>query len=424
MSSVPITWNDLSRAFAALSTTSPLRIGLDQKDAKHSIDVKTADIVGSTVAVTRPPTAADVQPVRRARVAVAHPVLVAEAKLDSPAATAARTKLQEWFHLHQPATTKATYGTYKRQFIQFMTGKRYPLYGPDTGTYVSEFVMELSKGLGGRKPLASSTILGPVAGAVADFYRFNDSEWPTVSKIFKQTKSVVKKTAPAKRHAKEPLPIDLLRRAVEVALKDTNKITGLRDACIMLIMYGGLLRQSEVVALKPINVTTTTVSVDGKLRSAISIRVEHAKNDQEGKGSDRIIPALPGNPLCLFAAIQSYHQNRVYSFKHLFYNVSKNSHGQKLATNTPTHILRNRLAEANVPKSELVKYASNSLRKGGATNAIAAGNDRSLVKQHGAWRSDAGVNAYISVDKSALAELVQSIFQSSGDSDDDVSDDE
>ena len=109
MSSVPITWNDLSRAFAALSTTSPLRIGLDQKDAKHSIDVKTADIVGSTVAVTRPPTAADVQPVRRARVAVAHPVLVAEAKLDSPAATAARTKLQEWFHLHQPATTKATY---------------------------------------------------------------------------------------------------------------------------------------------------------------------------------------------------------------------------------------------------------------------------------------------------------------------------
>ena len=95
-----------------------------------------------------------------------------------------------------------------------------------------------------------------------------------------------------------------------------------------------------------------------------------------------------------------------------------------MATNTPTHILRNRLVEANVPKSELRKYASNSLRKGGATNAIVAGNDRTLVKQHGAWRSDAGVNAYISVDKSALASLVESIFLPNEESDDEIGDDD
>jgi len=50
------------------------------------------------------------------------------------------------------------------------------------------------------------------------------------------------------------------------------------------------------------------------------------------------------------------------------------------------------------------------------------GGNKLQVKRHGAWRSDA-VDAYITVDKSALAELVESIF-TENESDQDSSDDD
>lgn len=453
-------WQDLSALFGALTinqhNTSD-RKHTHHKDAKELASVHSpaaagvrtrpapASAAAAPAAMARPRTAADpvlgdwsafvaalpaFEPLRLASApaAVARPVELAAAPAAAarPADDAKRRsdqsheRVQRFFRDNQPLTTKSTYSTYQKRYVGFMRRKHYPLYGPDTSTYASEFLVECSLGGHGNKPLASTTILGPVAGAIADFYRF-DSEWPTISKIFKQTKTVVRKVARKPRAAKEPLPIQWLKAAVDAALHDKNRETGLRDTLIMLIMYGAFLREAEVVALKPLNVQSSTVTVNGVALNAVTIRVEHAKNDQEGVGSDRTVPELPGSSMCMYTALLEYQSIRLYSCGLMFYNTQKNKRGQKLSSKTPTHILRARLSEAKMPPSELKKFASNSLRKGGVTRAISEGNSRDLVKQHGAWRSDAGVNAYISADKSALAQLVQSIFV---DSEDEIDDDD
>jgi hypothetical protein len=466
MSGQYISWEDATAMFKALSLgPSP---AADQKLCTHNKDAKelaaarsqapaaaaaaAAVAAPAAAAATRPRTAADaafdwsdliralprfehaqltaplvLQPAVAAAAPLAVAPPVAAPGADDKRAELSRERVERFFRNNQPATTKATYNTYQKRYLSFMHRKRYPLHGPNTNTYAAEFIAECSVGGHGNKPLAVTTILGPVAAAIANYYRF-EPEWPTVSKIFKQTKTVVRKVAPKPRAAKAPLPLEWLRAAVEAALRDTDRVTGLRDALILLIMYGAFLREAEVVALKPINVKVASVTVNGTQRDAVTIRVEHAKNDQEGHGSDRTVPALPGSPMCMYSALLDYNSRRLYSCGLMFYNTQNGKRGQRLSTKTPTYILRHRLTEAKMPASELAKYASNSLRKGGVTRAITEGNSRELVKQHGAWRSDAGVNAYISADKSALAELVISIFKdknadADGDSDGDHDDD-
>ena len=230
--------------------------------------------------------------------------------------------------------------------------------------------------------------------------------------MFKTTKAAVRKAAPKPKKAKAPLPVARLRELIEATRRDPNRLAAARDVCIFLIMYGGLLRESEVVNLKWAHIKETTVKVHDKTRTAVTIDVTHAKNDQEDRGSQRLIPELlDDKQLCLVTALKLYSQHRV-AYPFYFYSVQKSTCGKQLRPATPSSILKLRLAQIKpaIPKAELASYASNSLRKGGATAMFANGGDRLLVKRHGAWRSDTGVNAYITVDKSALAELVESIF--------------
>jgi hypothetical protein len=180
-----------------------------------------------------------------------------------------------------------------------------------------------------------------------------------------------------------------------------------------------------VVALKPENIKRTFVKLKGEhvSRRAIEIDVTQAKNDQEGNGSQRLVPEVADKSLSLYDALDEYEQLRNKRYQFLFYNTAFNGHaGNQLASTTPSFVLRKRLTEAKVSKNDLTKYASNSLRKGGATSAFSAGFDRLLVKKHGAWKSDAGVNAYITVDKSLLAELVDSILSGQDDNEEEVED--
>jgi integrase len=322
-------------------------------------------------------------------------------------------KLRSFFDTHQPQTTKRSYGTYIRRFKEFMNRRKYPFHGDpkNTDLYVSEFLMGCATGIDGHKKLASSTIMNVVSGAVADFYRF-DAHTPTRSKICKTTKAAVRKAAPKARAAKAPLPLARLRQLIEATRRDPNLIAASRDACIFLIMYGGLLRESEVVNLKNINIHSTSVKIQNTDRVAVRIDVVKAKNDQDEKGSQRLIPELTEDKqLCLVTAMKLYEKHRNTIHKNFVYSLQRQSVGSQLKASSPSEILKHRLSQITppIPKTELATYASNSLRKGGATAMFNNGGNKLQVKRHGAWRSDA-VDAYITVDKSALAELVESIF--------------
>lgn len=325
----------------------------------------------------------------------------------------------------QPESSKRSYATYQKQYKEYCVKQGWdPLSVTNRDVYAASFMASRAEGKGA---LAHTTLLGPVSGAIFDLFRLDPFN-PTASPVFREMKKAVKRVAPAPRGAKEPLPLSRLREAIVQARKDKNHLNGWRDVCIMLIMYTAFLRQSEVVALKVEDIKFTEETVNGVKRRGVSIHVRKAKNDQERKGSDRPVPEFDGDPfLCPYKSLRKYLTLRDQRNPMLFYNPrvplkwGARAVGPALASTTPTHILRHRLQQAGVPELEMKKYASNSLRKGGATNAFSAGVSKLTIKRHGAWRSDA-VDSYITVPVAENWKLVESILR--GDDDGIDSDDD
>ena len=63
---------------------------------------------------------------------------------------------------------------------------------------------------------------------------------------------------------------------------------------------------------------------------------------------------------------------------------------------------------ANLPNVDAKEFAAHALRRGFATSAINKGARKSLVREHGGWKTDAMLDRYTTVDKSrdnAVSEL-------------------
>jgi site-specific recombinase XerD len=326
------------------------------------------------------------------------------------------------FRHHQPATTRATYELYQQQFKQFCKSKGWEwAHGPNRDAYVASFLQHRAEG---KDALARTTLLGPVSGALFDLYRTEENN-PMSSALVRDAKKMVKWTAPSPRKAKEALPLEWLRKAVWAARADKNAVTGWRDICILLIMYTALLRQSEVVRLTVDDLRFDSVTEGKTTRKVVMITVRKAKNDQERKGSVRPVPEnAEDRVLCLHTALRKYLALRDGRNPVLFYNsripdsAGARGVGPALSPNSPALFLRARLAQAGMKPVDVGRYASNSLRKGGATRAFSAGISKLTIKRHGAWRSDA-VDSYITVPMSDHWKLVDAILR---DEESDVSD--
>lgn len=330
--------------------------------------------------------------------------------------------LSRQFRDAQPMNTTSTYGVYQRQYKEFCKQKGWDWSHRDNrDAYVASFLQSRAKG---KDALSHRTLLGPVSGAIYDLFRM-ETDNPMSSVLVKETKKMVKWIAPAPRKAKDPLPLEWLRKAVFAARRDKDQVRGWRDASILLIMYTALLRQSEVVKLEPADIRFDSYKEGKVTRSMVFVTVRKAKNDQERKGSERPVPEFPDDrALCLWVTLKKYMALRDGRNPNLFYNAkvpeSRGARGlaSALASTTPTFVLRERLEEAGMAVSELSRYASNSLRKGGASRAFSAGVSRLAIKRHGAWRSDA-VDAYITVPMVDHIGLVDAILR-----EEDVDDDE
>ena len=137
--------------------------------------------------------------------------------------------------------------------------------------------------------------------------------------------------------------------------------------------------------------------IEGKVSRCVAmITVRKAKNDQERKGSVRPVTENPEERLlCVCFTLRRYLAIRDPRNPKLFSNpripdaAGARGFGPELASATPAQILRKRLLEAGMPLATCGRYASNSLRKGGATRAFSAGVSKLTIKRHGNWKSDA-----------------------------------
>lgn len=320
-------------------------------------------------------------------------------------------RLREFVVTGRPKGTGRTYDTYQRQFTEYCERNGWDPYAPNQAdTYIASFLVDCTTR---SKPLAASTILGPVTGALADMYNLDDTESqdkpPTQSVLVRALKRTIKRTAPHPKKAKAALTPELVRSVVLAARKDKDSTVGWRDVCVILTMYTALTRSSETMSLKPSNLQWSK-SDEGKKteRSGVVVVVERAKNDQEGKGQRRFVPQSNGEPdLCLYRALRSYKPLIDGRASTAFYNART---FKPLSPATATHILRQRLSQAGVSGPELSTYASNSLRKGGVTRALAAGVDVRAVMSFGWWKSSA-VFAYQQISDGQRTEVADAILK-------------
>ena len=321
----------------------------------------------------------------------------------------------------QPAGTRVLYERYQKDFGAFCEARGVTLTKSNADVWIALYMQERMTGTGygaGKRLLAPSTVSSAVTGAIADIFRFEDMPPPTRSAIVSQVKRAARRSIHPKSKAKDAIPMDLLRAVLQKCY-DLKSRKGYRDASILLVMFSCWLRQSEVMRLKPQNITYGRKPFRGQIRDVVTIEVEWAKNDQEHKGSFRTVPKNESNPkMCPYTILKRYAQERNERYTLFFYNLQWNlKSGAALSSKTPTHILRSYLTQLKVSPSEQKKYASNSLRKAGVTAAVASGADRVVIQRHAGWKSARTIESYNVGDPEAELALMDAILNGTEESD-------
>jgi integrase len=282
--------------------------------------------------------------------------------------------LKEWIKTHTPANTKATYGTYSRQYLAFTerTGMR-----PEGEVTLCAFMRDA---LESRK-LARSTLVKVIPAAVEDLFRY-EAESPARSQgggtLLQRTKRTISMLT---EKAKPKLPI-LRKHLNTMAIMCKDEPGEVRDMFMLLLMFVGFLRESEAVALLVTDVWIETVEETGQ--EALYVVVRKSKTDQYSENATIVIGACPGNNLC---PVMWYrlHVSKQQGSPFLFHKLAKGK-GEKLATTTPNHTVKRWLVKIGVSAQG---YGSHSLRRGGATAAAKAKVQMHVIKRHGRWASDA-----------------------------------
>jgi integrase len=176
----------------------------------------------------------------------------------------------------------------------------------------------------------------------------------------------------------------------------------LRDECVILLGFYGMMRRSEIVALTIEDVRIGT----HKGARYVEVHIKRSKTDRGRVGATVTITGVTQDGLDIAGAIEEYCHLRAermpdptspfitkWDLDALECHASVGVTGQALALRLQKHLLAIKRKYPAV-KVNPHSYAMHSLRRGGVTAAWEAGVDIAKIKAHGRWRSDA-VRAYM-----------------------------
>ena len=143
-----------------------------------------------------------------------------------------------WISKHQVENTKKTYSTYARKYKVFCEERKLPLEDP---AVISQFLREGME----KQNLSASTLNDVVACSISDIFRM-DKVKPTHDPLVRETKKVIARLAKKGPGGKTPLPLKMLEEFVQNV--NPHRTNDIRDILLFIIMFGGLLRESEAVA--------------------------------------------------------------------------------------------------------------------------------------------------------------------------------
>jgi integrase len=258
--------------------------------------------------------------------------------------------------------------------------------------HVVLFMKTLTKG-----GLRISTINSVALSAIANDFKLLDQTSPTASKLVRQAKKVVERTAKPAGPGKLPLPPAYVVAMVE---SSSGSLIDDRDNFLISLMMAGFLRESEAADLEDADVW---LSIQDGIEMLL-VLVNKSKTDQERRGHTIVIGAASDlTKACPIALYKRWKQRRNPNAKYLFHQKGST---KKLAHATPNGIMKKLLIRIKVdPKP----YGSHSCRKGGCTTAAARGINIRVLMRHGRWTSDA-IFAYISNSLEEKLSVSQSIF--------------
>jgi hypothetical protein len=303
-----------------------------------------------------------------------------------------RAEMEAWARQNGNEGTKASYRGYAREYLQWCAIHRYPSADPAVVARFLRYALEDRK-------LSRGTINNTITSAVADIFRFS-KEAPTRDPLVLATKKVVvsKTKAP---EGKQPLPRAILESMIAAATPCEKDI---RDILMFIMMFGGLLRESEAAGLLVEEVWLDEDDMQGEV---LYIFINKSKRDQERRGDTVVLAACPGSPVCPVMWFKLY--ARVARSKVFFFH-STFAQAGRLSNKTPNGLLKQWLKVVGVSDVQAALFGSHSLRKGGATAASAARVRMHLLKRHGRWKSDA-VFIYIFDPLVARLEVSRAVLQ-------------
>jgi hypothetical protein len=249
-----------------------------------------------------------------------------------------------------------------------------------------------------------SSRLRAVSAAIAYYLTLSGKKSPTALPLCSGMCKGASRLLVATRTAREPLLPEQLKRALEFHLGSGCALSTRMHLTVLLLMFVGLLRYSDVAQLIVHEDLLRIVHApDGRVEGALMF-VQRSKTDQACIGHWVAIGAT-GGPLCPVALLQKLLQQGRYVRRPgegqdcgpLLRAVYRGSDGvlrlkqytaplcnliKPLGYSTFMGHLRALLQDAGVEGH----FGTHSARIGGTTAASMAGADEKLVRTHGRWR--------------------------------------
>ena len=265
------------------------------------------------------------------------------------------------------------------------------------GRTVAGWVLEML-----REKKAASTFKVSVS-AVNNKYQLihnvDVSSLPVLKKVLEVAGRVSAKPVSTPKKA---LTVDELRRIgarVLAESQEENRALMTRDWALMLTMYYGLLRRSEVVAVRAEDVSFRQLSWREK-KEVMVVKINKSKTDnsnqKKGIAPGRKVEIIENEDKRICA---------VYWFKQYMPLRMKESSGKDdvvfskmdeegaMSKETPNHIVKRMVELIGL---DPVAYGSHSMRRGGSTDAIRAGADPEDVRVQAGWaQGSATINRYV-----------------------------
>lgn len=253
-----------------------------------------------------------------------------------------------------------------------------------------------------KNGLAEQTILGEISS----LKRVPGVVMPEENELQDLTRAV-KRLAENPGNAKDPIRLDemvLLRRQLLLGWKDDDElehVRQLRNWAYFFLAFVGMLRANELLSLR-----WTDVSFGWKEASALherdpgvasggalvhaTLKIVASKTDVEARGQTVRILAGSHGALsdCPVRLLQRLRSSALTRGPFVFEDLRPTNAPKPLQYATMLHLFKDNLALAGLAPDRVERLALHSLRRGGATAAMAAGASIREIMTHGRWRSD------------------------------------